>query len=124
MISTIVIVGGGQAGAEATDTLRREGYAGRLILVSDEPQLPYQRPPLSKKFLAGELEFDRLLFRHRLFYDEHKVELKLGVRAVRLDPPARRVSLSNGEEIAYDRALLCVGAVSRQLTCAGADLAG
>ena len=53
MISTILIVGGGQAGAEATDTLRRAGYDGRLILVSDEPQLPYQRPPLSKKFLAG-----------------------------------------------------------------------
>ena len=124
MISTIVIVGGGQAGAEATDTLRRAGYDGRLILVSDEPQLPYQRPPLSKKFLAGELEFDRLLFRHRSFYDEHKVELKLGVRATRLDATARRVWLSNGEEIAYDKALLCVGAVSRQLTCSGADLAG
>src|SRR5271165_3546901 len=114
MISTILIVGGGQAGAEATDTLRREGYAGRLILVSEEPQLPYQRPPLSKKFLAGELGFDRLLFRQQSFYDEHKVELKLGVRAIRLDPAARRVVLSNGEDIAYDQALLCLGAISRR----------
>src|SRR5271163_778221 len=117
MISTIVIVGGGQAGAEAADTLRRGGYDGRLILVSDEPQLPYQRPPLSKKFLAGELQFDRLVFRHQSFYDEHKVELKLGVRALHLDPKERRVSLSNGEEIVYDRALLCLGAVSRKLSC-------
>src|ERR1700675_3195088 len=124
MISTILIVGGGQAGAEATDALRRAGYAGRLILVSEKPQLPYQRPPLSKKFLAGELQFERLLFRHQSFYDEHKVELKLGVRAMRLDPASRRVLLSNSEEIVYDRALLCLGAVSRQLTCPGADLAG
>jgi 3-phenylpropionate/trans-cinnamate dioxygenase ferredoxin reductase subunit len=124
MISTILIVGGGQAGAEATDTLRREGYGGRLILVSEEPQLPYQRPPLSKKFLAGELQFERLLFRHQSFYDEHRVELKLGVRALRLDPASRRILLSNSEEIVYDRALLCLGAVSRQLTCPGADLAG
>src|SRR5271167_1572914 len=117
MISTILIVGGGQAGAEAADTLRREGYDGRLILVSEEPQLPYQRPPLSKSFLAGKLEFERLLFRHQSFYDQHKVELKLGVRAVGLEPSARRVSLSNGEQIVYDRALLCLGAIARQLTC-------
>src|SRR5271167_932813 len=124
MISTILIVGGGQAGAEAADTLRREGYEGRLILVSEEPQLPYQRPPLSKKFLAGDMQFDRLVFRHQSFYDEHKIELKLGVRALRLDPMERCVSLSNGEKIVYDRALLCLGAVSRQLTVPGADLAG
>ena len=124
MISTILIVGGGQAGAQATDTLRREGFAGRLILVSDEPHLPYQRPPLSKKFLSGELAAERLLFRHQSFYDEHRVELKLGVRATKLDPAARRAALSNGEEIAYDRLLLCLGAASRRLTCPGADLPG
>ncbi len=124
MISTILIVGGGQAGAQATDTLRREGYEGRLILVCDEPHLPYQRPPLSKKFLSGELPVDRLLFRHRSFYDDHHVELHLGVRAERLDASARRVMLSNGDEIAYDRALLCLGAGSRPLTCPGSELAG
>jgi len=66
-ISTILIVGGGQAGAQAIDTLRREGHKGRLVLVSDEPKLPYQRPPLSKKFLSGEMAEDRLLFRHQAF---------------------------------------------------------
>jgi 3-phenylpropionate/trans-cinnamate dioxygenase ferredoxin reductase subunit len=124
MISTILILGGGQAGAQAIDTLRREGYQGRLILVSEEPELPYQRPPLSKKYLAGEMTVDRLLFRHQSFYDEHRVELKLGIRATRLDAGARSVVLSNGEHLSYDRLLLCLGAASRQLTCPGADLSG
>jgi len=124
MISTVLIIGGGQAGAQAIDSLRREGFAGRIVLVSEEPQLPYQRPPLSKKYLAGELAADRLPFRHQSFYDEHRIELKLGIRAVRLDPPARRVALSNGEEIGYDRLLLCLGAISRLLTCPGSELPG
>ncbi len=124
MISSILIIGGGQAGAQAIDTLRREGFEGRLVLVSDEPDLPYQRPPLSKKFLAGELAAERLPFRHQAFYDAHRIELKLGIRATRLDPAARRVGLSNGEDIVYDRLLLCLGAASRRLTCPGADLSG
>jgi 3-phenylpropionate/trans-cinnamate dioxygenase ferredoxin reductase subunit len=124
MTSTILIIGGGQAGAQAVDTLRREGFQGRLMLVSDEPYLPYQRPPLSKKFLSGELAADRLPFRHQSFYDEHRVELKLGVRALRLDAAARRVALSSGEVVSYDRLLLGLGAGSRRLTCPGADLPG
>jgi 3-phenylpropionate/trans-cinnamate dioxygenase ferredoxin reductase subunit len=124
MISTIVIVGAGQAGAQAVDTLRREGFSGRLVLIGDEPHLPYQRPPLSKKYLAGELAADRLPFRHRSFYDEHRVELKLGVRAVGLDPQQHQVALENGETVAYDRLLLCLGAESRQLTCPGVELSG
>jgi 3-phenylpropionate/trans-cinnamate dioxygenase ferredoxin reductase subunit len=124
MISNIVIIGGGQAGAQAIDTLRREGYAGRLVLIGDEPGLPYQRPPLSKKYLSGEMTADRLIFRHRSFYDEHRVELKLGERAVRLDAAARQVELAGGEQLAYDRLLLCLGADSRRLTCPGATLDG
>jgi 3-phenylpropionate/trans-cinnamate dioxygenase ferredoxin reductase subunit len=124
MVSTILIIGGGQAGAQATDTLRREGFGGRIVLIGDEPELPYQRPPLSKKYLAGELTEDRLLFRHRTFYDEHRIELKLGFAAIRIDPTARRVVLTGGEEMSYDRLLLCVGAKSRQLTCPGAELSG
>jgi 3-phenylpropionate/trans-cinnamate dioxygenase ferredoxin reductase subunit len=124
MISTIVIIGGGQAGVQAIDTLRREGFGGRLVLIGDEPQLPYQRPPLSKKYLSGEMTADRLLFRHRTFYDEHRVELKLGRRAVRLDAAARQVELADGEKLSYDRLLLCLGAESRRLTCPGAALAG
>lgn len=124
MTSTILIIGGGQAGAQAIDTLRREGFGGRLVLIGEEPELPYQRPPLSKKYLSGELAADRLPFRHRAFYDEHGVELKLGKRAVRLDCAARRVELADGERLIYDRLLLCLGAESRRLTCPGASLPG
>lgn len=124
MLSTIVIIGGGQAGAQAIDTLRREGFSGRLVLIGDEPELPYQRPPLSKKYLSGEMAADRLLFRHRAFYDEHAVELRLGKKAVRLDPATRQVELADGEKLAYDRLLLCLGAASRRLTCPGAELSG
>jgi 3-phenylpropionate/trans-cinnamate dioxygenase ferredoxin reductase subunit len=124
MISSILIIGGGQAGAQAIDTLRREGFSGRLVLIGDELELPYQRPPLSKKYLSGEMAADRLLFRHRSFYDEHRVELKLGRRAVRLDAAARVVELADGEKLSYDRLLLCLGAESRRLTCPGAALQG
>src|SRR6202790_5047749 len=124
MISTILIIGGGQAGAQAVDTLRREGFGGRLVLICGEPELPYQRPPLSKKYLCGEMATDRLLFRHRSFYDEHRVELKLGQRAVRLDPAARRVELADGEQLTYDRLLLCLGAESARLTWPGGALSG
>jgi len=124
MVSSIVIIGGGQAGAQAIDTLRREGFTGRLVLVCDEPELPYQRPPLSKKFLSAELAADRLLFRHRTFYDEHRVELMLGVKAERLDTSRRRVHLSDGVTLTYDKLLLCLGAVARRITCEGADLVG
>src|SRR5277367_4112362 len=124
MDSTMVIIGGGQAGAQAVDTLRREGFAGRLVLIGEEDMLPYQRPPLSKKFLSGEMALDRLLFRHRAFYDEHAIELKLGIRAVRIAIGERRIALSNGEEVRYDRLLLCLGSTPRILTCPGAELAG
>jgi 3-phenylpropionate/trans-cinnamate dioxygenase ferredoxin reductase subunit len=124
MITTILIIGGGQAGAQAVDTLRKEGFGGRLVLIGDEPELPYQRPPLSKKYLSGEMAADRLPFRHRSFYDEHRIELKLGRQAVRLDAAARQVELADGEKLAYDRLLLCLGAESRRLTCPGAALPG
>src|ERR1700716_506277 len=124
MISTILIIGGGQAGAQAVDTLRREGFGGRLVLIGDEPGLPYQRPPLSKKYLCGEMAADRLVFRHRSFYDEHRVELKLGSKAMRLNAAARQVELADGEQLTYDRLLLCLGAEPRRLTCPGAALPG
>jgi 3-phenylpropionate/trans-cinnamate dioxygenase ferredoxin reductase subunit len=124
MLSTIIIIGGGQAGAQAIDTLRREGFGGRLVLIGDEPELPYQRPPLSKKYLSGEMAAERLAFRHRSFYDQHGIELKLGQRAVRLFPATREVELAAGEKLTYDRLLLCIGAESRRLTCPGATLPG
>jgi 3-phenylpropionate/trans-cinnamate dioxygenase ferredoxin reductase subunit len=122
--ASVVIVGAGQAGAQATDTLRRNGFAGRLVLVGDEAALPYQRPPLSKAFLSGELAWDRLPFRHQAFYDEHRVELLLGVRATQLDLANHRLGLSTGQDVAYDCLLLCTGATARELTCPGSELPG
>ena len=115
MTSTILIIGGGQAGAQAVDTLRREGFDGRLVLIGDEPHLPYQRPPLSKQYLAGELAADRLPFRHQAFYDGHRVELRLGMRAARASiAAARRGRCSRtARQLAYDRLMLCTGARSR-----------
>ncbi len=124
MSKTYLIIGGGQAGAQAVDTLRREGFDGRLVLAGEECELPYQRPPLSKKYLSGEMAEDRLPFRQRAFYDDHRVELLLGARAVRLDPGARRVWFADGTGMNYDRALLCLGATARRLDCAGAGLEG
>ena len=124
MTSTILIVGAGQAGAQAVDTLRREGFGGRLVLIGDEPHLPYQRPPLSKQFLAGEMAAERLPFRHRAFYEQHRVELKLGLPALSIDPGARRVTLADAQALSYDRLLLSTGARSRPLSCPGAELPG
>lgn len=122
MNKTFAIVGAGQAGATAVETFRREGFEGRLVLVGEEPHLPYQRPPLSKKYLAGELEADRLLFRHAAFYEEHQVETRTGVHARALEPAAHQIELSSGETLRYDRLMLCTGARARMLACAGADL--
>ncbi len=124
MNETTVIIGGGQAGAQAVDSLRREGFQGRLVLIGEEAELPYQRPPLSKKFLSGELTEERLWFRHRGFYDEHRTELLLGARAARIDRTERRVWLTDGRDFPYDRLLLCLGATSRRLSCEGAELEG
>jgi 3-phenylpropionate/trans-cinnamate dioxygenase ferredoxin reductase subunit len=120
----IVIIGAGQAGSQAVDTLRREGFQGQLTLIGDEANLPYQRPPLSKKYLAGELAQERLMLRHQAFYDEHRTELLLGVGAQRLDRQSHTVHLTDGRAVGYDRLLLCLGSTARRITCPGAMLAG
>ena len=83
MYSRVVIVGGGQAAVQAIDTLRRKGFTGKVVLIGDEPWLPYQRPPLSKKYLAGTLERERLLLRPQHFYESHSIETWLGVASRR-----------------------------------------
>jgi 3-phenylpropionate/trans-cinnamate dioxygenase ferredoxin reductase subunit len=124
MPQTIVIVGASHASVQAIDTLRREGHAGPIVLVGDEPHLPYNRPPLSKKFLSGELERERLLLRSPHFYEQHGVEPRLGVRVTAIDRGAQRLRLSDGGELSYDQLLLCVGSRPRRLEVPGYDLAG
>jgi 3-phenylpropionate/trans-cinnamate dioxygenase ferredoxin reductase component len=124
MPETFVIVGAGQAAAQAVDSLRRAGFGGRLVVVGDEPDPPYQRPPLSKKFLAGELVRERLAIKPLSFYAQAHTELRLGVRAEALDLARREVSLSDGECLGYDRLLLATGTAPRRLAVPGSELAG
>jgi 3-phenylpropionate/trans-cinnamate dioxygenase ferredoxin reductase subunit len=124
MTQTFVIVGASHASVQAIDTLRREGHQGPIVLVGDEPHLPYNRPPLSKKFLSGELERDRLLLRSPQFYEQARVEVRLGVRVTAIDRERRRLRLGDGGELGYDRLLLCVGSRPRNLDAPGHDLAG
>jgi 3-phenylpropionate/trans-cinnamate dioxygenase ferredoxin reductase subunit len=124
MTQTFVIVGASHASVQAVDTLRREGHVGPIVLVGDEPFLPYNRPPLSKKYLAGELERERLWLRSAQYYEQHGVETRLGVRVTAIDCAAQRLRLGDGGELAYGKLLLCVGSRPRRLQVPGHDLAG
>jgi 3-phenylpropionate/trans-cinnamate dioxygenase ferredoxin reductase subunit len=124
MPATIVIVGASHASVQAIDTLRREGHDGAIVLVGDEPFLPYNRPPLSKKFLSGELERDRLALRSAQFYEQNRTEVRLGVRVTALDRTDQRLRLGDGAELRYEQLLLCVGSRPRLLDVPGHDLPG
>jgi len=124
MQETIVVVGAGHAAAQVVDSLRRDGFAGRLVLVGEEPNLPYQRPPLSKKFLAGEMEEDRLPIRPASFYESIRCELLLGNAVTAIDTGARNLRLADDSELRYDKLVLAIGGHARPLSVPGADLAG
>jgi NAD(P)H-nitrite reductase large subunit len=124
MYQQIVIVGGGQAAVQALDTLRRKGYTGRLTLVGEEPSLPYQRPPLSKKYLAGSQQRERLLIRPAQFFAEHDVHVHLGRRVTDFARRERHVRLDDGLVLPYDALLLATGSRPRRLPIPGSELAG
>jgi 3-phenylpropionate/trans-cinnamate dioxygenase ferredoxin reductase subunit len=121
---TVVIVGASHASVQAIDTLRREGHQGHIVLVGDEPYLPYNRPPLSKKYLSGEMERERLLLRSVQFYEQAHVETRLGLRVTAIDRTDHRLRLSDGDELHYDKLLLCIGSRPRLLEVPGYDLPG
>lgn len=120
---SVVIIGAGQAAAQLIDSLRRRGYAGAIALIGDEG-LPYQRPPLSKKYLAGELGLDRLQLRQSSYFDEQRVELRLGRRATAIDRDAKRVELDDGTLLNYDHLVIATGSHPRRLKMPGAHLTG
>jgi 3-phenylpropionate/trans-cinnamate dioxygenase ferredoxin reductase subunit len=122
MIRNVVIVGAGQAAAQAVDTLRRRGFDGAITLIGEEPESPYQRPPLSKKYLGGALQKERLLIRPLQFYADHRIDLRLGRCVLEIDRRARQVRLDDGERLAYDALLLATGSRPRRLTVPGAQL--
>lgn len=123
-VNSVVVVGGGQAGCQLVDSLRQLGYEGELHLVGEEPYLPYQRPPLSKKFMAGEIPAQRLALRPEAFYQKNRVNTRVGVRATLLNTREQSLSLSDGEVLRYDRLALCTGAGVLKLPVPGADLEG
>jgi 3-phenylpropionate/trans-cinnamate dioxygenase ferredoxin reductase subunit len=120
----MVVVGGGLAGGKAVETLRDEGYDGPVVLVTEEPERPYERPPLSKDYLIGGKEREVIYVHEPGWYDEDGVELRTGVRAVGLDPAGHAVELDGGERLPYRAVLLATGAAPRRLRVPGADLDG
>jgi 3-phenylpropionate/trans-cinnamate dioxygenase ferredoxin reductase subunit len=121
---TFVIVGASLAGAKAAETLRADGFTGRLVLVGAEIERPYERPPLSKDYLRGEVGRDKVYVHDESFYADHEIELRLGRTALGLDIAAAEVCLDGGERLRYDRLLLATGAEPRRLTIPGAELDG
>ncbi len=103
MTDTIAIVGAGQAALQTAESLRRGGFAGHLVMVSDEPHPAYQRPPLSKKYLAGELPLERMWLKPAAFYESHQVDLRLNVRATAIHRDRQQLELSQGEPIQYSQ---------------------
>jgi 3-phenylpropionate/trans-cinnamate dioxygenase ferredoxin reductase component len=121
---TFVIVGAGLAGAKAAQTLRHEGFEGRLVLVGAEDERPYERPPLSKDYLRSEAGRERIYVHDESFYADHDIELRLGRTAVDRNASLKEVALDDGERLRYDRLLLAIGAEPRRLAIPGAELDG
>ena len=112
----VIIVGGGQAAGQAAASLRQEGYEGEVVMFCEEPHLPYQRPPLSKQYLAGEQDVDRVVLRPEKFYADNNIEIRLGERITALDPQAKTVVSATGESLDYDQLILATGSRVRELT--------
>jgi 3-phenylpropionate/trans-cinnamate dioxygenase ferredoxin reductase component len=121
---TFVIVGAGLAGAKAAETLRAEGFAGRLVLIGAEAERPYERPPLSKEYLRGEVGREQVYVHDEGFYAEHDIELQLGRTAVSLNTSIGYVGLDDGKGLRYDRLLVTTGAEPRRLEVPGVELDG
>lgn len=120
----VLIVGGGHGGAAAAIALRQNGYDGAITIVGKEPELPYERPPLSKEYLAGDKGFERILIRPAAFWEERGISFLLGREVTAVDPTGKRVTLSDGETLGYDALIWATGGEPRRLTCSGADLRG
>ena len=120
----ILIVGGGHGGAQAAIMLRTQKFAGSIAIVGEEAELPYERPPLSKEYFAGEKEFERIQLRPAKYWDERDVTMLLGKRVVAVDPAAHRVTTDGGETIGYGKLVWATGGHPRMLPIPGGDLPG
>ncbi len=120
----VVIVGAGHGGAQAAIALRQAKFEGSILMIGDEPELPYERPPLSKDYLAGEKSFDRLLIRPAAFWQERDITMLYSTRVTAVDPAAHQVTTSDGTKIGYGKLIWAGGGSPRRIDCAGHDLAG
>ena len=123
-MSDVVIIGASHAGAEAAVALRKLGHEGRVTLVGEEAHPPYHRPPLSKDYLSGAKTLDAILLRPEASYAEADIDLRLGVRAERIDREGKRVELSDGSALPYGKLIVATGARVRRLSIPGAELPG
>ena len=119
----VLIIGASHAGAQVCANLRSDGFDGEILVIGDEPALPYHRPPLSKTYLAGSTSMEDLLIRPAAFYDKHDITFRVA-RVESIDREAHSVTLTDGENVSYDKLVLCLGARPRRLPIAGADLDG
>src|SRR5579875_22912 len=122
--TTFVIIGGGLAGAKAAEALHDNNFDGQVVLIADEEHLPYERPPLSKEFLAGKKSLADFTVHESDWYSEHDIDLRLGTRASAIDPAAHSVQLGDDTTIGYDKLLLATGSRSRHLPIPGSDADG
>jgi 3-phenylpropionate/trans-cinnamate dioxygenase ferredoxin reductase component len=121
---TVVIIGGSLAGAKAAEALREAGHTGRITLIGEETDPPYERPPLSKGYLMGKQERAEMFVHPEDWYTEHEIELRLGTAATGIDRARRSVTLADGTSLGYDKLLLATGATPRRLPVPGGDLPG
>ncbi|HTV32156.1 MAG TPA: FAD-dependent oxidoreductase [Methylocella sp.] len=120
--STVAIIGAGQGGGETATLLRQNGFAGRILLIGDEPCLPYMRPPLSKAYLAREVTKDALVYKSAAAYEKAGVELRLGERVEKIDPQGKKLLLDDGAGFTYDKLVIATGGRARPLPVPGAGL--
>jgi 3-phenylpropionate/trans-cinnamate dioxygenase ferredoxin reductase subunit len=120
----VVIVGAGHGGAQAAIALRQQKFAGSIAIVGEEPEIPYERPPLSKDYLADEKSFDRILIRPAQFWHERGIFVQPGRRVVMVDSSAHRVTTDDGEVIGFGQLIWATGGHPRRLSCPGHSLAG
>lgn len=124
MTAPILIIGAGQAGIKAAETLRQKGYDGDLVMIGDEAYLPYQRPPLSKAYMKGEMDEERLFLRPQAYFETAAVDLRISTSVTAVDPANKSVELSDGKQLSYSSLLLATGTRARQIPLEGADLDG
>ncbi|MGD9810098.1 MAG: NAD(P)/FAD-dependent oxidoreductase [Sphingobium sp.] len=120
----VLIVGAGHGGAQAAVMLRQSGFEGSIAMIGDEKEPPYERPPLSKEYMAGEKEFERILIRPAQFWEDRKIDLLLGKRVTGIDPADKMVRVGEKEQICYGNLIWAAGGTPRMLTCPGAEAKG